>query len=43
MGIDNKVNLNKIMNSIEHIKKYNSERYEKLKRVYEDCAAAGNI
>lgn len=43
MGTDNKMNLEKILKSIDHIKNFNMQRYEKMKKIYEDCSSAGTI
>lgn len=41
MSTDNKMNLEKILKSIDHIKNFNVGRYERMKKIYEDCSAAG--
>lgn len=42
MGFDNKANIDKIKQGLETTRNINPDRYNKLKKIYEDCAAAGS-
>lgn len=43
MGFDNKANIDKIKQGLETTRNINPDRYNKLKKIYEDCAAAETV